>query len=80
MNTFAHSIGERTASIVDGTVDLAIATVDNSRIAATAFGKAYSERRALNLRRRAERRAIREMRGRFCSGAVITGPSAWRPE
>jgi len=76
MNTFAHSIGERTASIVDGTVDLAIATVDNSRIAATAFGKAYSERRALNLRRRAERRAKR-MRTHVSNNSVLVRPE-WR--
>ena len=77
MNTLAHSIGERTASIVDGTVDLAIATVDNSRIAATAFGKAYSERRALNLKRRAERRARREMYTHASNNAVIVRPE-WR--
>jgi hypothetical protein len=59
MNNFAQSIGKRTASIVDGTVDLVTATVDNSRIAATAFGKGYSDQHALNLRRRAARRAMR---------------------
>ena len=29
--------------MVDGAVDFATAAVDNSRIAATAFGKGYSE-------------------------------------
>ena len=59
---FARSIGERTASIVDGTVDIVTSTVDNSRIAATSFGKGYREQRALNLKRRAARRAWRDMR------------------
>ena len=60
MNNFARSIGERTASIVDGTVDLVTSTVDNSRIAATAFGKGYCEQHALNLKRRAARGAWRD--------------------
>jgi hypothetical protein len=78
MNNFAQSIGERTASIVDGTVDLVTATVDNSSIAATAFGKGYREQHALNLRQRAERRAAREMRinPRY---AVITAKPSRKP-
>ena len=62
MNTFARSIGERTASIVDGTVDLVTAAVDESCIAATAFGKGYREQHALNLKRRGARRAWRDLR------------------
>jgi hypothetical protein len=62
MNTFARSIGERSASIVDGTVDVVTAAVDESCIAATAFGKGYREQHALNLKRRAARRAWRDMR------------------
>jgi hypothetical protein len=78
MNNFAQSIGERTASIVDGTVDLVTSTVDNSRIAATAFGKGYSEQHSLNLKRRAARRMAREMRINLRSNAVITVRPAWR--
>ena len=75
MNNFAQSIGEHTASIVDGTVDLVTATVDNSRIAATAFGKGYREQHALNLRQRAERRAAREMRNNPRYAVITTKPA-----
>ena len=78
MNNFARSIGERTASIVDGTVDLVTSTVDNSRIAATSFGKGYREQHALNLKRRAARRAWRDMRANLRGNAVITVHAARR--
>ena len=77
MNNFAYSIGERAASIVDGTVDLVTSTVDNSRIAATAFGKGYREQHALNLKRRAARRAWRDMRRNLHGNAVTTVHPAW---
>ena len=78
MNNFARSIGERTASIVDGTVDLVTSTVDNSRIAATAFGKGYCEQHALNLKRRAARRAWRDIRRNPHRDAVFTVRPALR--
>jgi len=51
--------------------------VDNSRVAATAFGKGYREQHALNLKRRAARRAWRDMRANLHRNAVITVRPAW---
>jgi hypothetical protein len=78
MNTFALSIGERTASIVDGTVDLITAAVDNSRIAASAFGKGYREQHAVNLKRRAARRAWREMRSNLHRNGLVAAHAVRR--
>ena len=62
MNSFAHTLGQGTARVIDGTQDAVEATWDNSKIAATAFGKGYREQRALNLMKREQRRATRELR------------------
>ena len=78
MNNFAHTLGQGTARIIDGTQDVVEATWDNSRIAATAFGKGYSEQHARNLKRRAARRMAREMRINLRRNAGITVRPAWR--
>ena len=62
MNNFAHSIGQSTASLVDGAQDLLEDSLYATKAASTAFATAYAEQHALNLRRRAERRAARELR------------------
>ena len=62
MKNFAQAAGQSTAAILDGAQDLLEDSYHATKVASTAFGQGYAEQHALNLRRRAERRAARELR------------------
>ena len=76
MKTFAQAVGQSTAAILDGAQDLLEDSYHATKIASAACAKGYAEQHALNVRRRAERRAKR-MRTHISNNAVLVRPE-WR--